>query len=51
MDGVAPEVAEEVAMLFEHRHPNAGTGEQQAGDHSGGTAADDDEIILPPGHG
>jgi hypothetical protein len=51
MDGVAAEVAKEVAVLLEDGGGHPGAGEKQAGDHPGGTAADDDEMILPPGHG
>ena len=46
VDGVAAEIAEEVGMLFEHRHAAAGAGEQQARHHPGGAAADDDQVAL-----
>ena len=40
MDGVATEVAEEVAMFFEDGDGDAGTGQQVAEHHAGGSAAD-----------
>ena len=42
MDGVAAEIAEEVGVLFEDADLAAGAGEQQAGHHSRGPAADDE---------
>ena len=41
MDGVAPEVAQEVGVLLEHRHVDAGTHEQQREHQPGRAAADD----------
>ena len=39
--GVAAEVAQEVAVLFEHRHVDPGAGKEEAGHHPGGAAAGD----------
>ena len=39
VDGVAPEVAEEVGVLLEHQHRDAGAGEQEPEHHAGGAAA------------
>ena len=36
MDGVAAEVAQEVGVLLQHDHIDAGTGEQEAEHHPGG---------------
>lgn len=41
MDGVAPEVAEEIRVLFQDQHFDAGAGQQQAEHHPGGAAAHD----------
>jgi hypothetical protein len=51
MDGVAAKVAQEVAMLLEHRHRNARPGEEQARDHARRPPADDNEVLLSPDHG
>src|SRR5262249_45682019 len=40
VDGVAAKITEEVRMLFEDDHINAGAGEQQPKHHSGGATAD-----------
>jgi hypothetical protein len=40
MNGVAAKIAEEVPMLFEHNHFDAGAGQQQPEHHPGGAAAD-----------
>ena len=42
MDGVAAEVAQEVGMLLEHEHIDAGAGEQKSAHHAGRPAAGDD---------
>ena len=42
VDGVAAEVAEEVAVLFEDDHFDAGAGEEEAGHHAGRPAAGHD---------
>ena len=39
--GVAAEVAQEVRVLLQHGHVDAGAGEQQAEEHAGRTAACD----------
>jgi hypothetical protein len=39
VDGVAPEVAEEVGVLLEDHHPDAGLGEQEPEHHAGRAAA------------
>ena len=44
VDRVAAEIAEEVGMLFEHLHRDAGAGEQQPGHHPRGAAADDQDV-------
>ena len=41
MDGVAAEVAEEIGVLLQHRHLDAGAGEQKPEHHAGGSAAGD----------
>ena len=41
MDGVAAKIAEEIGVLLEHEHIDAGTREQEAQHHSRRTAADD----------
>ena len=41
MDGVAAEIAEEVGVLLEHDHVDAGARQQEAQHHAGGSAADD----------
>ena len=41
MDGVAAEVAQEIGVLLEHHHLDAGAGEQIAQHHAGGPAAGD----------
>ena len=46
MDRVAAEIAEEVGMLFEDADLAAGAGEQQAGHHARGPAADDDQVRI-----
>ena len=46
VDRVAAEIAEEVGVLFEHADVAAGAGEQQAGHHPGGPAADDDQVRI-----
>jgi hypothetical protein len=46
MDGVAAEVAQEIAMLFEHQSRHPGAREEQAGHHPGRAAAGDNEIVL-----
>ena len=48
MDGVAPEIAEEILMLLEHGHPDSGAREQQARDHPGRPAADDAKLGRDP---
>ncbi len=51
MDGVAAEVAQEVAMLLEDGDGHPGAREEQARDHPGRAAADDAEIVLNSAHG
>ena len=46
MHGVAAEVAQEVGVLLQHRHLDAGPGQQQAEDHPGGAAADDEAGLV-----
>jgi hypothetical protein len=41
MDGVAAKIAEEIAVLFEDDDRDAGTGQEPAQHHAGGTAARD----------
>src|SRR5689334_22241593 len=41
MNGVAAEVAKEVAVLFEHHNRDAGTREEVANHHAGRSPADD----------
>ena len=41
VDGVAPEIPEEVAMLLEHNGPNTGAREQDPQHHAGRPTADD----------
>src|SRR5687767_16035212 len=41
MDGVAAEIAEEIAMFFEHEHVESGAREEETEHHSGGAGADD----------
>ncbi len=41
MDGVAAEIAQEIAMLLQHHDRNAGPRQQKAKHHSGGAAAGD----------
>ncbi len=41
MDGVAAEVAEEIAMLFHHDGVDAGARQQESQHHPGGATADD----------
>src|SRR5688572_2432763 len=41
MDGIAAEIAQEVRMLFEHGHLDAGAREQKSEHHAGGPAAGD----------
>src|SRR5882672_1357737 len=41
MDGVAAKIAEEITVLFEHDHLNAGSREQQPEHHSSRAAAGD----------
>ncbi len=48
VDGVAAEVAQEVAVLLEHDDAHAAPGEQQAEHEAGGTAADDDAVGVEP---
>lgn len=44
MDGVATEIPQKVAMLLKDDGLHAGTGEQEARHHSGGTATGDAEF-------
>ena len=41
MDGVAAKIAQEVLVLLQHDHVDAGARQQQAEHHAGRTAADD----------
>jgi len=41
VDRVAAEIAKKILMLFQHRHLDAGAGQQEAEHHSGRPAADD----------
>src|SRR5262245_50082904 len=41
MDGVAAEITQEIAVLFEHERLDPGAGEQEAGHHAGGTPSGD----------
>ena len=41
MNGVAPEIAQEIRVLLQEHHLDTGAREQQAEHHAGGTAADD----------
>ena len=41
VDGVAAEITEEVRMLLEHHHVDAGAGEQEPQHHAGGSAPGD----------
>ena len=43
---VAPEIAEEIRVLFEHAHAAACSGEEQSRHHSGRTATGDDDIRV-----
>jgi len=45
VNGVAAKIAEEVGMLLENAYATAGAGEKQPGHHSGGAAADDDQVV------
>src|SRR5262249_48679026 len=40
MDGVTAKITEEIPVLFQDYHLNAGTGEEQPNHHSGGAATD-----------
>jgi hypothetical protein len=46
VDGVPTEVAQEVAMLFQHGRSQPGASEEQPGHHTRGAAAGDDHISL-----
>ena len=46
MDRVAAEIAEEVLVLLEDADVAARPGEQQAGHHARGSAADDDQVRI-----
>jgi hypothetical protein len=48
MDGVAAEIAQEIGVLLEHHHLDAGAGEQIAQHHAGGSASGD---AAPCGEG
>ena len=41
MDGIAPEITEEIAMLLEHDHLHTGASQQIAQHHPCGAATDD----------
>jgi hypothetical protein len=41
VDGVAPEVAEEIGVFLQHRHVDAGAGEQKPEHHAGGSTPGD----------
>lgn len=41
MDRVAPKIAQEIAMFFQHERPHARTCKQEGRDHSGWTTAND----------
>ncbi len=51
MNGVAPEVSEEIRMLFQHRDANPGPREEQSGNHPRRAAADDAKIGFAQSHG
>ncbi len=46
MNCVAAEIADEIDVLFEHRHLHTGTRQQVTSHHSGGSAAYDDAAGL-----
>ena len=41
MDGIAAEIAEEIAVLFQYRHTDTGARQQKPQHHPGRAAADD----------
>ena len=49
VDGVAPEVAQEVRVLLQHQHGHSGPGQEQAQHHAGGAAARDAAADRPRG--
>ena len=46
MDRVAAEIAKKILMLFQHRHVDAGAGQQEAEHHSGRAPADDTALLF-----
>jgi hypothetical protein len=44
VDRIASEIAEEVAVLFQHPHRNPGTGKKQSRHHTRRPAADNDNV-------
>ncbi len=51
MHGVAAKIAQEVGMLLQHGDAQSCPGEQQAGHHARGSAADDQDVIFVILHG
>ena len=46
MNRVAPEIAQEIGVLFQHKDLHAGAREKEAEHHSGRAAANDDTMCL-----
>jgi hypothetical protein len=50
MNGIAPEIAQEVGVLFRHDDGNTGSRQQEAKHHPGGPAADNAARCIDRGH-
>jgi hypothetical protein len=51
MDGIPAEIAQKIRMLFKYSHFDAGSGKQEAEDHSSGSSACDATANCEcPGH-